>query len=187
MMITHAQIQDIPAIFPLLDIIWKDMDFPLRRLLDTHTFQSIMLEVMSLSNSKFSYKHCIVFKDNDTVIGVLFGYTGADEPILDEHFCQFIDARFPHLHIRQYMNYRETLDDEWYIDALVVHPLHQQKGIGTALLQHIDKHIADKPIGLNCEQDNTLAQRLYEKNGFQFKTTLDFLGHTYNHLQKLKT
>lgn len=186
-MITPAQKHDIDEIFQLLDIIWQDMDFPLRRLLDTHTFQNTMIDIMSLPNSKFSYTHCTIFKENDTVMGVLFGYLGKDEPLLDDHFCQFIEDRFPHLHIRQYMDYRETLDDEWYIDALVVHPLYQQKGIGTALLQHIHHAIIDIPIGLNCEQDNASAQRLYEKNGFQFKTTVQFLGHTYNHLQKLKT
>lgn len=185
-MITHATQQDIPSIFPLLDIIWQDMDFPLRRLLDSDTFKKTMTDLMALPHSKFSYQHCFVFKKGATVIGVLFGYFGKDESLLDEHFCQFIDERFPHLNIRAYMDYRESLDNEWYLDALIVHPNHQKKGIGSALLQHIDTHITTMPIGLNCEHDNVTAQRLYEKIGFQFVTTVSFLGHTYHHLQKTK-
>ncbi|NEW65663.1 GNAT family N-acetyltransferase [Carnobacteriaceae bacterium zg-84] len=184
-MIRKATKQDIDAIYPLIYIIWEDMNYPLLRLLDKDTFQKTMLHILADEHAKFSYKNAWVYEKENQIIGVLYGYAGQDERQFDEHFHTFIDAHFPHLNIRQYESNRESHDNEWYLDSLVVHSNYRGQGIASAFFDVLKDIVAPyQRVGLNCEQDNLQAKKLYERLGFSTVYEIDFLGHLYYHMEK---
>ncbi len=53
-----------------------------------------------------------------------------------------------------------------YVDRLYVHPHHQRRGIGTALLTHAVERSPDG-LTLHTHQKNTHARAFYEKHGFR--------------------
>lgn len=185
-MLRPATIHDIADIFPLLDMIWEDMAFPFRQLVDASTFQTTMMALMATNRSKYSMQNCYVYTKNDTVVGVLLGYFGHLEMQLDAEFYAYIDQKFPELSIRQYAFNRETTDKEWYIDALVVHAHYRKQGIGRAFFNYLPTLLpVNTTVGLNCDFDNPKAKKLYQSLGFETTQIISFLGHDYYHMQKM--
>lgn len=184
-MLRQAKPTDINAIYPLIDIIWKDMDFPLKRLLPPEQFQQTMQQLMALPHSKFSYTNCWVHEEtSEHISGILYSYAGSRECELDEQFYTSIDTLFPTLNIRQYADKRETNDNEWYIDAIVVDSSYRGRGIAKTFFQHLPIIAKHSTIGLNCDVNNHKAYALYEKLHFKTTDTITFLGHNYYHMQK---
>lgn len=186
MHIRIATAKDIPSIYPFIYTIWEDMDFPLLTHTSPHQFKQIMTQSMADPYAKFYYGNAIVCQIDHTIVGVLYSYDGRNEPQFDQHFQHWLSQHLSLADIPVKPTYRETNDNEWYIDALIVSPTHRSKGIGTALIQFLC-HTLPKgtTIGLNCELDNTRASALYYSLGFSKTHTISFLSHQYNHLTKL--
>ncbi|KAF2167029.1 hypothetical protein M409DRAFT_22467 [Zasmidium cellare ATCC 36951] len=56
--------------------------------------------------------------------------------------------------------------DFWYLQAMIVSPSHQKRGMGTQLLKHGLRELVDRD-GLDCYLEaSEVAARLYERNGF---------------------
>ncbi|MBF0780700.1 MULTISPECIES: N-acetyltransferase [unclassified Granulicatella] len=184
-MLRQAKVTDIYAIYPLINIIWEDMDFPLKRLLPDKIFQDTMLNLMALPHSKFSYTNCWVNEEETHHIsGILYSYAGVREAELDEQFFSYIDTHFPELNIRQYADNREAHDDEWYLDSLVVDYHYRGRGIAKMFFKHLPLVTNATLIGLNCDVHNPKAKLLYEQLGFKTTEMMMFLGHEYYHMQK---
>lgn len=63
------------------------------------------------------------------------------------------------------------------LEDMIVHPQHRDKKVGTKLIQYAINHakeIGCKRITLLTDNDNTLAQEFYLKNGFEHSSMLVF-------------
>lgn len=181
-MIRHATKHDAPVIFELMLTIWSDMQFPLLTLIDFNAFKTVMITNIQQENSKFSYRNAYVYTQNDTVIAVLYHYDGEKELAFNYQFVQFISAQLPHINGADLASARETADDEWYIDSLVVHPKYRGQFVGTTVLKSFLQNTFTKPITLNCDVTNQKALTLYQQLGFTITKTYHFLGHDYYHM-----
>lgn len=68
-------------------------------------------------------------------------------------------------------------EDDAFITALSVHPLHQNKGIGKAALTHVVTMLLQEgftTVSLDVEVENTHALKLYEHVGFKIMSMFDF-------------
>lgn len=54
---------------------------------------------------------------------------------------------------------------ESYVDRLYIHPVHQRKGVGAALINHA-KSLSPAGVELHTHVKNVNACAFYEKNGF---------------------
>ncbi|MBS4762280.1 GNAT family N-acetyltransferase [Carnobacteriaceae bacterium zg-ZUI252] len=184
MTIRHATLDDISSIYPLIRIIWEDMSHPLLTLLDDATFKHTMCDLMRRDESKFSYRNALVYEINHQVVGVLYGYDGHKEPAYDKQLIDYIRKRFPNVDTTPLHMERESCDDEWYLDSLVVAPQHRSQGIAKAFFNYLHANASQSIIGLNCEYGNDNAFALYQKMGYKNVYSTTFLGHTYRHMQR---
>ncbi|CAH1850418.1 GNAT family N-acetyltransferase [Convivina intestini] len=186
MQIRPATIADQQAIIALEMTIFKDMELPLLSQLSNQEIQDLLYQVaIADPNSRCSYQRAQVAVENGEVLGVMFGYPAQDEPILDQTFQQFLlekygidELVFPD---------SEVYPNEWYLDSLVVAETARGKGIGGQLLAASDQlaQAADLPVvGLNVDDQNPKAQRLYERVGFETVGQLMIGQHQYSHMQR---
>jgi ribosomal protein S18 acetylase RimI-like enzyme len=60
----------------------------------------------------------------------------------------------------------EDHDDVWFVEMFVVAPAHQNRGIGTAVMEQIMDD-APVPVQLTVRKENPAARALYERLGFR--------------------
>lgn len=70
--------------------------------------------------------------------------------------------------------------------SLAVSHSFQKKGIGAALLEHIQKQCCKKPLELEVKQSNTKAITLYNKFGFEIVKELPFYYHDSDGYRMIK-
>ena len=182
-MIRRATEHDNPQLYDLLHIIFTDMELPLIDHLAPEQLKTLFLETMAVPLTRYHYRHALVADIDGAIAGALYGYSYAMEPQLDEQLFARFD-RFGLGHLPKEFTGRETFDNEWYIDSLIVHPNWRGRGIGQQLLRHIPLLQPEEDlIGLNCDRSNPDARRLYERIGFQTVGLHRILSHQYDHMQ----
>ena len=182
-MIRPATSQDIAAIFNLMLIIWEDMEFEPWAVLEPKCFTEYMMFHMKQSHTKYSYQNVWVFEDEKhEILGILLGYDGQKEPAYDLDLIQ----TFKQEPLLQNMRLnRESRDDEWYLDSIVVSQAARGQGIGKQFFDYLPDIVPNNTVvGLNCDLNNHQAKRLYTRLGFKKIDEVQFSGHTYEHLQK---
>ena len=81
----------------------------------------------------------------------------------------------------------ESYPDEWYLDTIAVAPAWRGRSIGAALLDALPaqaRAAGKNRIGLNVDEANPGARRLYRRLGYQTVGTRQLSGHRYEHMQK---
>lgn len=180
-MIRQATIENIPQIYPLISIIWKDMNFPLLTYLSPNQFKQLMYQLMANINFKFYIGNCFVYIEDDIIKGILYHYDGDKEENYNQFLEQIMQKLYPDFDVTLLHYGLESKVNEHYIDSLVVHHHYQNQKIGTKLLLHLC-HQNKQLLSLNCEIDNLSAKRLYERLGFEIDQTIQFLNHNYWHM-----
>ncbi|WP_454920314.1 GNAT family N-acetyltransferase [Abiotrophia defectiva] len=184
-MIRPAQASDVPLLYDLMAIIWQDMEFEPYMTLDDKTFKQAMLEHHIDPKQKYTYQNCWVYESRHSgqIQGLILGYPGNLEPAYD----RLIEQQFgDYPDLGDFVLTRESRDDEWYIDMLVVAPEARGLGIASSLIKHLDTiHTPGTVLGLNCDLVNPRAKALYHRLGFEVSDKVSFSGHDYHHMQKI--
>ena len=184
-MIRPAQASDVPALYDLMVIIWQDMEFEPLVTLDSQTFKEAMIQHLLDTKQKYNYQNCWVYQARHTgqIQGLVLGYPGN----LESTYDRLIEQQFgDYPDLGDFVLTRESRDNEWYIDMLVVAPEARGLGIASALIKHLDTiHTPGTVLGLNCDLVNPRAKALYHRLGFEASDKVSFSGHDYHHMQKI--
>ena len=185
-MIRQPSEDERTQIIPLILTIMEDMELPILKEVFPSTLHTMLEETMLQENFRYSLTNTLVYIEDETVSGVIFGYHGHLEERIDDPFYQLYETYNIPSSIRLYED-SETQAGEWYIDILSVHENHRRKGIGIKLLQAVEdlaKQQGASVIALNCEEMNVKAYQLYQKLGYTTTSTKNLSGHSYYHMTK---
>ena len=185
-MIRQPSEDERAQIIPLILTIMEDMELPILKEVFPSTLHTMLEETMLQENFRYSLTNTLVYIEDETVSGVIFGYHGHLEERIDDPFYQLYETYNIPSSIRLYED-PETQAGEWYIDILSVHENHRRKGIGIKLLQAVEdlaKQQGASVIALNCEEMNVKAYQLYQKLGYTTTSTKNLSGHSYYHMTK---
>lgn len=172
-------------IFNLLHIIFTDMELDFLDIVPKETLKDMMLEAMLVPNYRYHLDHCLVYEKDQKIAGVVYGYPGKIENIIDQAFT----ALYPKYEINPanilFVD-SETFAGEWYLDSLVVHPDFRNQGIAKELLfasRTLARDTNEFIIGLNCDISNPSAESIYRSVGFDDHSLFQLGSHQYKHLQ----
>ena len=185
-MIRQPNPEERTQMIPLIQTIMEDMELPILKEVSPSTLHAMLKEAMLQENFRYSLINTLVYIEDGSVAGAVFGYHGHLEPQIDDPFYQLYEAYNIPSSIRLYED-SETQAGEWYIDILSVHENHRRKGIGIKLLQAVEdlaKQQGASVIALNCEEINDKAYQLYQKLGYTATSTKNLSGHSYYHMTK---
>lgn len=185
-MIRQPKPEERKQIIPLIHTIMEDMELPILKEVSPSTLHTMLEEAMLHKDFRYSLTNTLVYIEDGSVAGAIFGYHGHLEPEIDDPFYQLYETYNIPTSIRLYED-SETQAGEWYIDILSVHENHRRKGIGMKLLQTVEelaKQQGASIIALNCEEINDKAYQLYLKLGYTATSTKNLSGHSYYHMTK---
>ncbi|MFL2060339.1 GNAT family N-acetyltransferase [Marinilactibacillus psychrotolerans] len=184
-MIRDAEPKDIEEIVELFKVILEELDLPVLQNVSWLQLKPALMEAANSSEYRYSYKNAIVKEIDKKVVGFSYGYRGETDKKRDKVLLEVLTKHdLSHFVIFQE---DETEAGEWYIDSLVVNELFRGFGIGRELLHAVYQQAkssgVDK-VGLNVNQSNPKARKLYEKEGFRKSREIELMGHLYTHMQK---
>lgn len=185
MQIIRATKNDIPDVVNLISIILDDMELPILLQND----RSKVLELFEATFKSSLYlgdaADIIVAKNEGQILGTALGYRGTEEATLFQEFNQHFSE--VGLTPQTVFSEPEASADEWYLNSLAVSPHAQHQGIGSQLLQSINGYANKRgvsKIGLLVDFENPQAEKLYQRNGFNYWQDQSIGTHQYRHLQK---
>ncbi|MGY3724250.1 Acetyltransferase (GNAT) family protein [Granulicatella balaenopterae] len=184
-MIRKPKQDELDQLLPLIMIILKDMELPFLNEVDDHTFQRMMFEAMLDDSFRYSLKNCLVCEQDGKIAGAVYGYPGKVEPKIDLPFTNLYQKYNLHT-TKPFFEDSETFAGEWYLDSLVVHPEFRGRGIGSRLIhatQELAQQSGEHIIGLNCDINNSKANKLYQALGFRHHSERKLATHHYSHMQ----
>lgn len=186
-MIRQARPEDFSHIFPLLNLIFDEMDMQSIKKIPEDQFYDLMKLGFYSENYRYSYRRILVYTDsNNIVIGILVMYSYRDQSIIDF----MLKRQMPKVGLpieTTIFKDKEAMPHEWYYDAIAVNPKYQGKGIGGKLLRYgfdIAKKKGFKKVSLNVDFDNPRAEKLYAKLGFKTSEVITIGNHKYHHMIK---
>jgi ribosomal protein S18 acetylase RimI-like enzyme len=83
---------------------------------------------------------------------------------------------------------KEADEGDFYIDTVCVADRFRGYGIGSLLLKEAEKAAIQKGylrLSLNVAQDNPVAKKLYEQNGYKDEKAIKINEHPYNYSVKI--
>lgn len=186
-MIRLAKHQDASAAMDLVMIVLKDMELAIFDKLPENKVKELLVTAFSEKpDYRYGVNNAIVKEINGEVAGIAFGYPDHFEETIDDDFIQHLlehDLSEDH----KLFDDLETFKDEWYLDTLVTSPNFRGQGVARELLDALSPIAKEKncaSIGLNVDQINDNARRIYLNNGFEKVGEIDISNHRYDHLQK---
>ncbi len=185
-MIRSAEPKDCDEYLSLLFIILKDMELSLIQDLGEKKVFELMKQASARPAYRYHPSRGIVCEIAGEIAGIAFGYTHEEEAIIDIPLQQLLEKKGLSADKKLFYE-QESLAHEWYLDSLVVSPKYRGKGIASNLLDALParaKEANKTIIGLNVDQANPKAKKLYQKKGFQTVSQRTLSGHLYDHMQK---
>lgn len=188
-MIRSARAEDAAALAPLILHVLEAMELPFLTIHGIETTLSLLTTAIQAAEYRFGYARSIVKILNGGIVGVASGYPSEDEAQVDLPFAVALQQHRldPALHL---FTDAESYPNEWYLDTIAVAPAWRGRGIGAALLDALPAYAraaGKQRIGLNVDEANPAARRLYLRHGYQPVGSRILSGHRYEHLQKLLT
>ena len=145
-------------------------------------FRKMMIKLVEMEDSQYSYKNALVAMDENKVIGISVSYDGAR---LHELRRKFIKAAKEHIGKDHSDMDDETQAGELYLDSLAVLPEYRRQGIAKKLLL-ATKDRANRMglpcVGLLVDKDNPVGEALYTSVGFHYMNDDQWGGHPMKHL-----
>ena len=139
--------------------------------------RQIVKDLIETGNNFLGHENIYLCFSDDTVSGLVIGYTGKSYSKVKTLFHLLIKLR-----LNQILNYLiissqlfdaiytpNLKEDDFYISVIVVDEEYRNMGIGAFMLNEavrIAKERDCKKIVLDVDKDNLIAQSLYKKFGF---------------------
>ncbi|NPD91527.1 GNAT family N-acetyltransferase [Xylanibacter muris] len=147
-------------------------------------FHSLMVRLVSRTDTQYSYKNTICAIDADkNIAGAIVSYDGGKLLELRRVFTDSIKEVFG----RDFSNMEEeTQAGELYLDSLAVFPEYRGQGIAKELLKRAHAKAKETGIGISgllVDCNNPNAERLYRSVGFIQVGEKIWGGHKMKHLQ----
>lgn len=185
-MIRKAKQTDAKQMAPLIMVIWRDMELAILEKYPQTLLQKVLEEAICTETYRFSYRNTLVYEIDGKIAGILCGYRGELEPVIDEPWKE-IGSKYGLTKEDKVFVDRETFAGEWYIDSIVTAPEYRGRQIGTKLLEaasRLAQEAGETVLGLNCDEGNEQARKLYERMGFVPMMKMQLSDHMYDHMQK---
>ena len=186
MHIRPARAEDAAAIAPILLPVLKAMELPFLARHGLETTRSLLASASAHPDYRYGYARGIVKILDGRIVGAAFGYPAEDEAQVDAPFAAVLQQHRLDPAQRLFTD-PEAFPDEWYLDTIAVAPEQRGRGVGKALLRTLPEVALarDKTrIGLNVDEANPNAHRLYTRLGYKTVGTRELSGHRYHHMQK---
>ena len=135
-------------------------------------------------NNRLSYQNTIVADILGEVVGIVITYPGEDASRLDEPILKRLRKKRRNEVI---FFDKEADEGDFYIDTVCVADRFRGYGIGAMLLKEAEKAAIQKGylrLSLNVAQDNPVAKKLYEQNGYKDEKAIKINEHPYNYMVK---
>ncbi|QBR47459.1 GNAT family N-acetyltransferase [Leuconostoc kimchii] len=187
MIIQAATKADQAVILELEQTILDDMALAIYDELPVADVQeALSLAVAASDKSRYHYSRVLVAKNEaNQILGVAFGYVDTEEKSLDDALQTVLADQFSYH--RWLFEDSEVFDNEWYLDSIVVTDEARGQGIGKKLFQAVETRAKEQHrdvIGLNVDDGNPRAYKLYDSLGFKPVGRLTIGSHDYTHMQK---
>ncbi len=143
--------------------------------IDGH-IHALLAKLFQKRNNRVSHNFIDVVEVNDTVAGMAISYPGNTIEKINKPVYDFLQQRYskkPNMlktNVIPMLNAKEAEADEYYLDALAVHPKYTGNGIGSALIKHVQqkgRKLGYKKTSLLVEKGNVRAYKLYHKLGYK--------------------
>lgn len=185
-MIRPARADDAAALAPLILHVLEAMELPFLAAHGIETTRRLLATAIQAAEYRYGYARAIVKTIDGCIAGAAFGYPSEVEPLVDLPFTTALQQS--HLDSTQRLfTDPESYPDEWYLDTIAVAPTCRGRGIGAALLDALPAQAlaaGKQRIGLNVDEANPAARRLYLHHGYRPVGSRILSGHRYEHLQK---
>lgn len=185
-MIRPARADEAAALAPLILHVLEAMELPFLAAHGIETTRSLLTTAIQAAEYRYGYARAIVKTIDGCIAGAAFGYPSEVEPLVDLPFTTALQQS--HLDSTQRLfTDPESYPDEWYLDTIAVAPTCRGRGIGAALLDALPAQAlaaGKQRIGLNVDEANPAARRLYLRHGYRPVGSRMLSGHRYEHLQK---
>lgn len=166
-MLRYATAADAQAVVELIILaIGEELTELYTGYTDPQQAASVLSQYYLQPGNRFSKELIVVSAEAHEIQGMILCYNGEEAaaryaPI--EH-QRSIDLQQPVVHPI------EAEPDEYYIDALAVHPSYQGKGIASQLMKQAELDaavIGKSKVGLLVDKDKEHAYHIYEKKGYR--------------------
>lgn len=134
---------------------------------------------------RYNYRRALVAEVDEEIAGVAYGFPGEEEEIVNLELDKLTQEKYKIK--EQFFPDPEVFGEEWYLDSLVVDPKFQSQGIGFALLESLSevvKKSGKNILGLNVDDNNPRAKKLYLRSGFSEVNRIQIGSHNYTHMHK---
>ena len=185
-MIRPARAEDAAALAPLILHVLQAMELPFLAAHGIETTRQLLTAAIRAAEYRYGYARGIVKTIDGDIAGAAFGYPAEAEARVDLPFAAVLQQHRLDPAQRLFTD-AESYPDEWYLDTIAVAPAWRGHGIGAALLDALPaqaRAAGKNRIGLNVDEANPAARRLYLRHGYRPVGSRILSGHRYEHLQK---
>lgn len=164
-MIRQATPEDASQVIHLIISAIHDLTIPFTGQHDPDAAAQILTEYYCTPGNRFSAELVTVEEIDGQIAGMILCYYGKDMTTLYGPIEALLEQRTQTAVLLE----PEADDDEYYIDALAVHPSYQGRGIASRLMEYSQqKAVADgvHKVGLNVDFDNKAAAEVYKRKGY---------------------
>lgn len=187
-MIQFASKQDADEVIPLMEAAIGNIAYTLTGTENADQVYQTLKRFFLEENNRLSYKHILVSREEDKVVGMLLCYAGDDAARLDEPIANHLRSIGAVDHLEALVT--EALPGDYYLDSIAVDHTMQGRGIAKELMtafEQIGYQQQYDRLSLIVEPANERAYALYTKQGYQEDGVMNVSGKSYIRMIKQLT